>query len=706
MIQIKIAPCKDSKFISNMQEISDYFAVRKKIQVITNTTRLTNILKIYFETLIYYIENSPKKYIVNIGQKQFRTQINGQTEAGKNIALDLTDISDQIITNVISDLAKTLNTAIFGELIILLNSIVSSPRIHSKHKISILNSENNLPQGIWYALARQLPEKLALETIDIRKKFIFLIISSPQKHLPDEEHKSENLVSVHNAFELYIKTLLRIHIFNNHYDETNLCLLSSIRELTKEPICNIENLDKTRLISFLLTQLVLNNNLFQIERKDHIREIIEEYSEYLEEDTLGIINEGINFNPENFDLGKLCIDLVEPNFSAENLDKIKTVISFVVPFVADRNFITQKISDRAEISFFKIKNVFQDPIYSFIDSAEMSISGLPLTFFSDSIGTVNNATRVDVTINQFYHPDFELIENKVVPVNLEKEEAKRGGRYFPHKDQVLELLWELQKDEKFPFQIKQLNSDFISNYLVTYLGSKEQLIHHKVFTITNFDSYFNAKNRFLNNINSQYLSEDIPGIRAFILDTKIHSKKSFLTFCYQLLEITLKKSIEFGGLNNSFWENKTPITEPNSQPIIYNQIRYLAEIKGIRISREIVASNGSLDFHFSYTKNDVLMNVCVELKNAHHRNIEHGITAQLPLYIKDVGSREGIFLILWYKSEEFSKPAKFNNINDLESYLLKITPKKLNIKTLIIDCAPKISPSLKSSEKRLERTTF
>jgi len=33
-------------------------------------------------------------------------------------------------------------------------------------------------------------------------------------------------------------------------------------------------------------------------------------------------------------------------------------------------------------------------------------------------------------------------------------------------------------------------------------------------------------------------------------------------------------------------------------------------------------------------KNDVLMNVCVELKNVHHANLKHGIETQLPLYIK------------------------------------------------------------------------
>lgn len=120
------------------------------------------------------------------------------------------------------------------------------------------------------------------------------------------------------------------------------------------------------------------------------------------------------------------------------------------------------------------------------------------------------------------------------------------------------------------------------------------------------------------------------------------------------------------------------------------------------MSRETVASDGSLDFHFSYNKNDVLMNVCVELKNAHHANIKHGIEVQLPLYIEDIGNKEGIFLVLWYKSDEFGKPTNFNEIKDIEDFLLNNIPKKYRIKPLIIDCTKKISPSKTAANKRLK----
>jgi len=699
-----IKACKASEFISNLQEISNYYSIRKKVPVITNTNRLINILSVYFKTLLYYLDNSPNKFLVKIKEKSYIVKINGHTETGSPTELDLEDISDQLIKNVICDLAKTINPTIFGDVAQLLNSILLTPNIAQKYKISVINGENNLPQGSWYTLVRQTPEKLAIETIEIRKDFIFRATEAPENHLFDQENKQGNISTIHKAYELYIKTLLRVHIYNNHYDEIYSSIISCLEELIDKP--NNEYLDKNRLVLFLLTQLVMNNNIFQIERKDYLREVIEEHSQYIKENDLNTIYEGLNFSPEDFEIGKFSIELFEPNFSEEDLGDIKTVISFVVPYCTE-GAVACKLDDRAEIFFSNITNLFDDPVYSFLDSSEISISGMPLTLFSDSIGAVLESTKIDIVMNQFYHPDFELIENEVVPVDLKKEEAKRGGRYFPHKDQILEYIWELQSDGRFPFQIKDLNSDFISNYLVSYCRSEGKLIHHKLFTITNFDSYFKTKNKFVNNLNKHYMSEDIPEIRAYILDTKITNKRSFSGFCYRLLEMTLKKSIEFGGLNESFWieegSKMIPVLERKAQPIIYNQIRFLAAIKGISLSREVIAANGSLDFHFSYTKNDVLMNVCVELKNAHHGNIEHGITTQLPLYIKDIGAREGIFLVLWYKSGSFNKPSVFSDIKEFEGFLLERSPKKFRIKPLVIDCSPKVSPSLKQSKKRLNQ---
>ncbi|MCZ4695190.1 hypothetical protein DWB61_10160 [Ancylomarina euxinus] len=112
-----------------------------------------------------------------------------------------------------------------------------------------------------------------------------------------------------------------------------------------------------------------------------------------------------------------------------------------------------------------------------------------------------------------------------------------------------------------------------------------------------------------------------------------------------------------------------PISEVSAQRIIDNLISPLAEMKGINISRERVSANGSLDFFFHYTKNGKSFKVCVELKNAHHAKVDQGNCKQLTEYIKDSGNKEGIYLELWYKGEDFPKPVKYASIDELQQIL-------------------------------------
>jgi len=701
-----IKKCKASQFIPNLSEIKSYYNARKKVSVIRDTVRLIGIIRIYFETLLYFKNNSPGKFLVKIKGKLFEAKINGHDETGNPISFGLEDISEQLIKDVIHDLTKTLNPTIFDQTIRLLNSIFLTPKIPTKHKISIINGENNVLKNRWYTLVRQLPEKLALDTVKIRKNTIFDLLKFPQKYLSDLTQIDQNIAVLNKAYELYLKTLLRVHISNNHYTDIIATIYDELEDISK--YSQYDHIDVNQLCTFLLTQLVYNNNLFQIERKDEIGEIIDEYIDYVDKEESKLIYNGLDFNPENFELGKSSIELVEPDFSSEDLDKINTVISFVVPYEIEDNIIQFELQDGTKIDFAKISNLFEDPIYSFLDSSDLSINGMPLTFFSDSIGNLKKSSTIHIVLNDFYHPDFDITDNKIISINFNKEEAKRDGRYFPHKDLILDKLWSLHNQDSFPFKIelKDITSNLISNYLVSYLNKDQKLIHHKLFIITNFDSYFRSKNKFITNLNKLYFEDDLPNIRDLIIETEINNRKSFLEFCYRLMEITLKKSIEFGGLYDAFWTEKegvnVPISEPSAQPIIYNYIRFIAEIKGIKMSRETAASDGSIDFHFSYNKNDVLMNVCVELKNAHHGKLKHGITTQLPLYIKDIGNKEGIFLVLWYKSDEFNKPKMFNNIEDIKEFIINNTPRKYRIKPLIIDCTKKVYPSDTAASQRLK----
>ena len=158
----------------------------------------------------------------------------------------------------------------------------------------------------------------------------------------------------------------------------------------------------------------------------------------------------------------------------------------------------------------------------------------------------------------------------------------------------------------------------------------------------------------------------------------------------------MKKSIELGGLHKNLWDAELmkPISETMAQRLLFNQLRYLAEIKGIHISRETVSANGSLDFFFQYSKDGKTLRVCVELKNAHHAKADYGNNTQLIEYIKDTGYKQGIYLVLWYKGENFEEPKKYSSMGELQEKLDGNPTGIYRIKNLIIDCSlDKISPS-------------
>jgi hypothetical protein len=47
----------------------------------------------------------------------------------------------------------------------------------------------------------------------------------------------------------------------------------------------------------------------------------------------------------------------------------------------------------------------------------------------------------------------------------------------------------------------------------------------------------------------------------------------------------------------------------------------------------------------------------LEIKNSHSDRVEHGLTVQLPTYLREREVPTGIYGILWYKGTHFDKPS-------------------------------------------------
>ncbi len=177
----------------------------------------------------------------------------------------------------------------------------------------------------------------------------------------------------------------------------------------------------------------------------------------------------------------------------------------------------------------------------------------------------------------------------------------------------------------------------------------------------------------------------------------------------------LKHYIEDRRWIESFWDDERelemdgkkikmlaiPKKEPKIQPTLHVFFEHRCRIKGIHVSRETDEGIGNLDFNFAFTtKTGIPINVCAEFKLAHNTQLEHGITKQLPLYLKANRSTSGMFLVMWFKDEEkkfFNKPIDKNKSQMIEFLKEKIEAVKhaeeINLESVLIDASKKPSAS-------------
>ena len=688
-----IRPCPKNQFLEKTKEISNYLSVRKKVKVITNVDRLLNVIRIYFELLLCFKQIDLGNFIVGIDGRKYRTVFGGHNKNGEPVELGLDEVGASLIRDIIGDFKLTLTNETFSKYINLANEIISSENIDVLFRIFLLNAEGQAFNNQWLYLLFDQDEEFAIKSIELRKDFIFKFLiknSLTQK-------TSEIIVqsSIYDSYEFLVKAAVKTFIANNHFDKIFTFLYQELSNF--DSISEDIELDDNRIVNFLLRQLLANNNLFLIEKKDTINRYFEDYSEFLTDENLEHFKSDLNTSLENFELTNTTIELVNPNFENVDQNSITTEISFTLPGFKIDEEKTVAVDDRNTINASNVSNLFKDPVYIFLDSTELSIGPFPLTIFSDSIGNTNNSIRITLKIKGFYHPDFNVIEDKLQPIVFNEAERQQG-RNYPHKEYILNLLRKLKKerDSDFPFAInlEDISSELISNYYVAYYDSSGKRIYHKIHTITNFSTYVNAKERFLTYLSNLQLDAEIDDIHDLVFNTEIDNTRSFNDFIKRLLAITVKKPIELLGNHIYLWNNGEPVNEVKAQPLILNSMKPITEVKGIQMSREVYAANGSLDFHCSYTTSKgKLLKTCIELKRAQHPDIAHGISYQLPQYIKAEGQGYGVFLVLWFKGAHFNTPLKYESSHKLDVELKKHIPRGFRIEIVIIDCSEKDSPS-------------
>jgi hypothetical protein len=414
-----------------------------------------------------------------------------------------------------------------------------------------------------------------------------------------------------------------------------------------------------------------------------------------------MILNALEFSLSEIDLRDATFELGGYDLTGIDFCKAKTEIYATVPLRLKVNNSWSTVIDDMKILFTRLKSPMEDPIYTFFSELGLNINGVPLASFSDVIQYEENSTLMIVSIDSFEHPDFQIVDGRIVNIDFTETEALLGRKYYPHKERLVKLLRNAYKlaPGDFPFEIEkeQINIDLISNYIVNYIDETGKSFFHKVYTITNPDSFPKIKTRHLEKVCKLNLGDELFGVKELKLESHIISSILLREFLWRAVELLVKKPIELRGVYKLLWLDKVmskPRSESDAQPLIKTFLQPILEQKGVQISREIAAANGNLDYLCSYT-GDALYKVGIELKNAHRTDAElfHGLTAQLPAYLKDEGTQDGIYLVLWYKNTNHPFPAKYHTPEELKHALQEKSPTNYRIQVMVIDCTKKATPS-------------
>ena len=196
---------------------------------------------------------------------------------------------------------------------------------------------------------------------------------------------------------------------------------------------------------------------------------------------------------------------------------------------------------------------------------------------------------------------------------------------------------------------------------------------------------------------NDFVSENEAEIRKRIApETLIRSNQELQSLISTHINDYLKHDIELDGGYRYLWRNDNPLKEVETQPFIKILLNKYCNDSKIYISRESKVANGNVDFTFT----DGEHRISLEVKNAHHENVEKAVNTQLSQYMDGDKTKHGIYLILWYKSDNgFLRPKDYGTINDLKTKVKLNIPEGYNIDIIIINCKEPIMPSRNKTTK-------
>lgn len=417
-----------------------------------------------------------------------------------------------------------------------------------------------------------------------------------------------------------------------------------------------------------------------------------------------------------------------PNLSKEG-DKNNYVTSVILalPFIQDDfeegNFEVEYEGYSVDIEIFKVTDKNQDPILSSLNNTKLNKG---ITISSDGLILPNEMCTDNRGKYPYYCVKINfpfLLEDWIDTTNnscpFRQIDSKRaqvsGGHKYEDKINALYVLNELFSSESYNVR-RLLEYDDVTLFIENYLSIHTlQLVFQRICLFTSKDAYKNALDYFFGSssedcINSITQEQKIPNIQ---------NETDFLEYILYVIE-EISHFVENRRWIDPFWNGKRRVkkdgkylkidgkyievpAEPKSETGIQTTLDVLFHLMlnrfRITVDRETDEGIGKLDFKFRYeTVSREPLTLCLEFKLAHNKKFKHGLSKQLPAYLKANRSNIGIFVVMWFKDGNFFKePTDKTKIG--MSLFLENTANSVNktegfnIRTVVIDASIKNSAS-------------
>lgn len=319
---------------------------------------------------------------------------------------------------------------------------------------------------------------------------------------------------------------------------------------------------------------------------------------------------------------------------------------------------------QVELRVAEIHSPEEDPIFQGGKGFSFGNINLPFNAFTDNRGKYPSRLLTCVFHSRLYEPK-----------QIDYEEAQIiGPPQIREKIQLIGALRQIAREHHL--ENISLSYGDITIFLERYFIKPQTTpVVQKLHALASHTAYRDAVADALG-IEQAPIQSTLQALMNRWIGTPILNEKTLKSVVLSAINDVLIHHIEDRHWTEAFWDGqrtlkqatgnilipKYPKNETAIQPTLHVILELSLSKLGIHVVRESDEGVGTLDFRCLYTTPDALaISVGIEFKLAHHKEIKKGITRQLPSYLRAIGSKHGIFAVMWFKSDPkiFNEPAAY-----------------------------------------------